>query len=145
MNNVTSFVEEIESSEIEEQIANFVDTSASEVHLHMIKAKYAYKLQFVIECKETFGKMYLPSEMEYLQKIIKKYKRKVREYDLKIVSSQLSKGIVASKIVDLNLNKDEFIDMIVVFEDMVKFETTPLTIDQIKQAYNLTEQTGALK
>lgn len=140
MNVVANNAEELGMSEVEEQTGEFCTQAIKEVHLYMEQAKYKYKLQLIVECKQMFGGMYNTSEMERLQKLIKKYRRKVSELDSKIISLQLSKGETASKLLNLGLNREKYNEMLNWIEEGIEFETTPMSLEQIKWAYNLTEK-----
>lgn len=76
MNVVANYAEELDMREVEKQTGDFCVNAISEVHLHMEKAKYKYKLQLIVECRQMFGLIHSVAEKKQLQNLITKYRKK---------------------------------------------------------------------
>ncbi|ETT77501.1 hypothetical protein C173_03259 [Paenibacillus sp. FSL R7-277] len=137
MNNITLDGEQYVSNDIDETLYDFIKNAVGEVHLQMEKAKVMHKLKLVIEYQQMFIKMFDPSELETIEKTIKKYRKRISTIDSQIIDYHLLRGMNSINILDLD--KTNFLDMINTIEECIECETTPMTLEQVKSGYNLIE------
>ncbi|WP_339218943.1 hypothetical protein [Paenibacillus sp. FSL H8-0332] len=138
MNNITLDGDQYVSNVINETLYEFIKNAVGEVHLQMEKAKIMHKLELLIEYQQMFIEMFDPSELETIEKTMKKYRKRISTLDSEIITYHLLRGIDSKNI--LGLDKSEFLDMLNTIEECMEFETSPMTLEQVKSAYNLIEK-----
>lgn len=89
MNNITLDGDQYVSNVINETLYEFIKNAVGEVHLQMEKAKIMHKLELLIEYQQMFIEMFDPSELETIEKTMKKYRKRISTLDSEIITYHL--------------------------------------------------------